>query len=93
MAKSANSKVVFVPMQLQYDVMGQLTSGSNQYTSTSIVLFAMKQVKAPMLLAAPENCSVDLPGQNWIGFELGLLRYDNTWWMTTASIEYSMTRY
>ena len=35
MAKSANSKVVFVPMQLQNDVMGQLTSGSNQYASTS----------------------------------------------------------
>ena len=36
MAKSANSKVVFVPMQLQNDVMGQLTSSSNQYASTSV---------------------------------------------------------
>ena len=28
MAKSAQSKVVFVPMQLQSDVVGQLASGS-----------------------------------------------------------------
>lgn len=28
MAKSGNSKVIFVPMQLQSDVVGQLASGS-----------------------------------------------------------------
>ena len=30
MAKSANSKVVFVPMQLQSDVVGKIASGSGQ---------------------------------------------------------------
>ena len=35
MAKSANSKVVFVPMQLQSDVVSQLGSGSNQFAGGS----------------------------------------------------------
>ncbi|EGO02254.1 hypothetical protein SERLA73DRAFT_133176 [Serpula lacrymans var. lacrymans S7.3] len=35
MAKSANSKVVFVPMQLQSDVASQLNNGNNQYASGS----------------------------------------------------------
>jgi hypothetical protein len=33
MAKSGNSKVIFVPMQLQSDVVGQLASGSGGGTS------------------------------------------------------------
>lgn len=35
MAKSGNTKVVFVPMQLQSDVVGQLASGSNAQASGS----------------------------------------------------------
>ncbi|KIJ69924.1 hypothetical protein HYDPIDRAFT_121111 [Hydnomerulius pinastri MD-312] len=35
MARTAGTKVVFVPMQLQSDVVGQLASGSNQYASGS----------------------------------------------------------
>ncbi|KAJ7858609.1 hypothetical protein B0H14DRAFT_3633121 [Mycena olivaceomarginata] len=35
MAKSGNSKVIFVPMQLQSDVVGQLASGSNNYEGSS----------------------------------------------------------
>jgi erythrocyte band 7 integral membrane protein len=31
MAKSANSKVIFVPMQLQGDVGNQLSGGSNSF--------------------------------------------------------------
>lgn len=34
MAKGANSKVVFVPMQLQSDIAGQLSSGSGQGSSS-----------------------------------------------------------
>ena len=36
MAKSANSKVVFVPMQLQSDVTGQLASGSGGNSSSGM---------------------------------------------------------
>lgn len=39
MAKSASSKVVFVPMQLQSDIMGQLAGGSNQVASGSGTVF------------------------------------------------------
>lgn len=35
MAKSANSKVVFVPMQLQTDVYGQVGAGSSAVQSES----------------------------------------------------------
>ncbi|KAF9226727.1 hypothetical protein BS17DRAFT_800712 [Gyrodon lividus] len=35
MAKSANSKVVFVPMQLQSDIVGQLAGSTNQVASGS----------------------------------------------------------
>lgn len=31
MAKSGNSKVIFVPMQLQSDVVGQMASGSGTF--------------------------------------------------------------
>ena len=34
MAKGSNSKVVFVPMQLQSDIVGQLGSGSGQGSSS-----------------------------------------------------------
>jgi hypothetical protein len=37
MAKSGNSKVIFVPMQLQSDVVGQLASGSGGSNFGSMV--------------------------------------------------------
>jgi hypothetical protein len=38
MAKSGNSKVIFVPMQLQSDVVGQLASGSSTYGGGSAIV-------------------------------------------------------
>ena len=38
MARSANSKVVFVPMQLQSDVIGHLTSGNQVPSGSGVIL-------------------------------------------------------
>lgn len=38
MARSANSKVVFVPMQLQSDVIGHLTSGNQVSSGSGVIL-------------------------------------------------------
>ena len=43
MAKTAQSKVVFVPMQLQSDVVGQLTNESNAGASGSGTASAVRQ--------------------------------------------------